>query len=75
MYISLLKKSGEDVLGWDGDDRNEFKSLEFVWVGAGDEKNISKELTGDERLLWLECTKIKKWIEIKKKEQRDFTRS
>jgi len=26
------------------------KSLEFVGTGTGDEKNISKELTGDVRL-------------------------
>jgi hypothetical protein len=51
VYISLFKKSGEDVLGCDGDDRNEFKSLEFVCVGAGEEKYISKELTGGERPL------------------------
>jgi hypothetical protein len=57
--MSLFEKSGEDVLGWDGDGKNEFKSLEFVWAGTGDEKNISKELTGDERLFWLECTKKK----------------
>lgn len=43
--------------------------MEFVGIGVGDEKNISKELTGDERPPWVECTKLfnkrnkKKWIE------------
>ncbi len=52
------------------------KSLEFVGTGAGDEKNISKELTGDVRLPWLECTKKKK-TEINPKEidWKNFTRS
>jgi hypothetical protein len=49
--MSLLEKSGEEAFGlFDGDDKNEFKSLELVGAGAGDEKNISKELTGDETL-------------------------
>jgi len=30
--------------------------LEFVGTGIGDEKNISKEFPGDERLPLLECT-------------------
>jgi hypothetical protein len=32
--------------------------LEFGGIGVGEEKNISKELAGDGRLPWLECTML-----------------
>jgi hypothetical protein len=50
VYISSLENNGEEDFGFIGDGRRELKSLVFVGAGLGDEKNKSKELTGDERL-------------------------